>query len=88
MASFSAHREKNCPKRTFRSDFIKLGSSILYLFLAEKMVVCFAQIFLIRTYFLENCSSWQTEKNAVMFLNSTRGRFRTTPILISSIDLQ
>ena len=29
-----------CPKRTFPSDFVKLGSEILYLFLAEKMVVC------------------------------------------------
>ena len=26
---------KNCPKRTFRSDFVKLRSEILYLFLAE-----------------------------------------------------
>ena len=45
MASASARREdhfqKNiCPKRTFPSDFVKLGSEILYLFLAEKMVVC------------------------------------------------
>ena len=28
-----------CPKRTFPSDFVKLGSEIHYLFLAEKMVV-------------------------------------------------
>ena len=30
-------------KRTFPSDFVKLGSEILYLFLAEKLsfVVCF-----------------------------------------------
>ena len=45
MASFSARREdhfqnKDCPKRIFTSDFVKLGSNILYLFLAEKMVVC------------------------------------------------
>ena len=41
-----AHREDHfqkriCPKRTFPSDFVKLGSEILDLFLAEKMVVCF-----------------------------------------------
>ena len=40
MASDSAcrddHFQKNCPKRTFPSDFVKLGSEILYLFLAEK----------------------------------------------------
>ena len=29
-----------CPKRTFPSNFVKLVSKILYLFLAEKMVVC------------------------------------------------
>ena len=45
MASDSARREdhfqkKNCPKRTFPSNFVKLVSKILYLFLAEKMVVC------------------------------------------------
>ena len=28
------------PKRIFSSYFVKLGSEILYLFLAEKMVVC------------------------------------------------
>ena len=41
MASDSARREdhfqkKNCPKRTFPSNFVKLVSKILYLFLAEK----------------------------------------------------
>ena len=45
MASDSARREdhfqkKMCPKRTFPSNFVKLVSKILYLFLAEKMVVC------------------------------------------------
>ena len=51
MASDSARREdhfqkKNCPKRTFPSNFVKLVSKILYLFLAEKwsfvvvVVVC------------------------------------------------
>ena len=29
-----------CPKGTFPSDFVKLGSEILYLFLAEKIIVC------------------------------------------------
>ena len=43
MASDSARREdhfqkKISPKRTFPSDFVKLVSKILYLFLAEKMV--------------------------------------------------
>ena len=37
--------KKNCPKRTFPSDFVKLGPVILYLFLAEKMVVCFICLF-------------------------------------------
>ena len=46
--------QKNCQKRTFRSDFVKLGSEILYLslaeilylFLAEKwsLFVCFANL--------------------------------------------
>ena len=45
MASDSARREdhfqkENCPKRAFPSNFVKLVSKILYLFLAEKMVVC------------------------------------------------
>ena len=45
VASDSARREdhfqkKICPKRTFPSNFVKLVSKILYLFLAEKMVVC------------------------------------------------
>ena len=45
MGSDSARREdhfqkKICAKRTFPSNFVKLVSKILYLFLAEKMVVC------------------------------------------------
>ena len=45
MESFSScqedHFQKNaCLKRTFPPDFVKLGSEILNLFLAEKMVVC------------------------------------------------
>ena len=45
VASDSARREdhfqkRNCPKRTFPSNFVKLVSKILYLFLAEKIVVC------------------------------------------------
>ena len=45
MAFDSARQEdhfqkKICPKRTFPSNFVKLVSRILYLFLAEKMVVC------------------------------------------------
>ena len=58
MASDSACREdhfqkKNCPKRTFPSDFVKLGSEILYLFLAEKwsFVVLLLQLCPILAYF-------------------------------------
>jgi hypothetical protein len=48
MASDSARQDdhfqkKICPKWTFPSNFVKLGSKILYLFLAEKwsfVVVC------------------------------------------------
>ena len=45
VASDSARRKdhfqkKIWPKRTFPSNFVKLVSKILYLFLAEKMVVC------------------------------------------------
>ena len=38
----SLFSKKMCPKRTFPSDFVKLVSEILYLFLAEKLsfVVC------------------------------------------------
>ena len=36
------HFQKKRPERTFRSEFVKLGSEILYLFLAEKCsFVCF-----------------------------------------------
>ena len=47
MASFSArqedHFQKKLSERAFCLDFIKLGTEILYLFLAEKwsFVVCF-----------------------------------------------
>ena len=33
--------KKNCPNRTFRSGFAKLGSEILYLFLPKNGRVCF-----------------------------------------------
>ena len=39
-SSRGSFSKKNCPKRTFPSNFVKLVSKILYLFLAEKMVVC------------------------------------------------
>ena len=39
--------KKNCPKRTFRSDLVKLGSKILYLFLAEKWSFVCCNTFLI-----------------------------------------
>ena len=57
MASDLARREdhfqkKNCPKRTFPSNFVKLVSKKLYLFLAEKngrllfvVVVCCCLLF-------------------------------------------
>ena len=49
-ASDSARQEDHfqkriCPKRTFPSDFVKLVSEILYLFLAEKMFVCCLFVF-------------------------------------------
>ena len=52
VASDSARREdhfqkKICPKRTFPSNFVKLVSKILYLFLAEKMVVCCLLLFVV-----------------------------------------
>ena len=52
MASDSARREdhfqkKKFPKRTFPSNFVKLVSKILYLFLAEKMVVCCCLLFVV-----------------------------------------
>ena len=45
VASFSARLEDNfqkkiCPNLTSPLDFVKFGSEILYLFLAEKIVVC------------------------------------------------
>ena len=45
VAYFSARQEVHfqkivCPKRIFPSEFVKLGSEILYLFSAEKIVVC------------------------------------------------
>ena len=60
--------KKYCPKRTLPSDFVKLGSEILYLFLAEKMVVrfvlfCLLQICLILAYFF-NWSTHRAEKDA------------------------
>ena len=51
MASFSARREDHFQKMfvknrpSFPSDFIKLVSEILYLFLAEKIVVCLVVCF-------------------------------------------
>ena len=52
MASDSARQKdhfqkKICPKRTFPSNFVKLVSKILYLFLAEKMVVCCLLLFVV-----------------------------------------
>ena len=62
MASASARREDHfqkiiCPKRTFPSDFIKLVSEILNLFLAEKRsfvvcLFCLLQLCPVLAYFL------------------------------------
>ena len=59
MASDSARREdhfqkKICPKRTFPSNFVKLVSKILYLFLAEKwsfvvLLFCFVVLLFVAT---------------------------------------
>ena len=72
VASDSARRKdhfqkKICPKRTFPSNFVKLVSKILYLFLAEKMVVCCLLLsqFFVRfwlTFFL-NWSTRRAEKD-------------------------
>ena len=72
VASDSARREdhfqkKICPKRTFPSNFVKLVSKILYLFLAEKMVVCclfvvvaiFCPILAYFFFKLKHSSSWE-----------------------------
>ena len=59
MAPFSAHREdhlkKNCPKRTFPSDFVKLVPEILYLFLAEKRSFVFFVLLFFFFFFLFVC---------------------------------
>ena len=52
VASDLARREDNfqkkiCPKRTFPLNFVKLVSKVLYLFLAEKMVVCCCLLFVV-----------------------------------------
>ena len=77
LASDSARQEdhfqkKVCPKRTFPSNFVKLVSKILYLFLAEKMVVCclfvvvvcLLQLCPILAYFFLNWSFHRAEKDA------------------------
>ena len=61
-ASDSARQEdhfqkKICPKRTFPSNFVKLVSKILYLFLAEKMVVCCLLLFVVVCCLLQLCPS-------------------------------
>ena len=77
MASFSARREDHflfccCLKRTFPSDFVKLGSEILYLFSVENGLsfLLFA-LFCLLHYFVRFCLTflliWSThraEKNA------------------------
>ena len=72
-SSRGSFSKKMCPKRTFPSDFVKLGSGILYLFLAEKMVVCFfvslfvslLQLSPILAYFFFNWSTHRVEKGAL-----------------------
>ena len=48
--------KKNCPKRTFLSDFVKLGSEILNLFLAEKW--SFVVLFVLFVLFVANLSDF------------------------------
>ena len=53
---FSARQEDHfqkriCPKQ-FPLDFVKLGPEILYLFLAEKMVVCLFCFVCLLQYFV------------------------------------
>ena len=80
VASFSARQEDHFQKKlsikwTFPSDFVKLGSKILYLFLAEKMVVCFVLVVCfvclfvaipcpILVYFFLNWRTHRAEKDA------------------------
>ena len=82
MASFSARREdrfqkRSFPKRIFLSDFVKLGSEILYLCLAEKMVV--------RLFFLFACfvccnfvRFWLTLKKIEAFIELRKKFIRCT----------
>ena len=61
--------KKKCPKRTFRSDFVKSGSKIpKYVFLAEKwsLIVClFVCLFVLLQYFVR---FWLTFfKNEALF---------------------
>ena len=46
--------KKMCPKQTFCSDFVKLGSEILYLFLAENVELTSRQEFRFRQTFFQN----------------------------------
>ena len=67
----------------FRSAFVKLGSKILDLFLAEKWSFILLQILVrFRLTFLLNCSrsSMRAEKDVVMYQNFTMDRFRTVRI--------
>ena len=44
--------KKNCPKRTFPSDFIEFGSEILLFVFGRKMVVCFVCLFFFLFFFV------------------------------------
>ena len=64
---FGSFSKKICSKRTFPSDFIKFGSEILYLFLAEKWSYFFVAILPpIFAYLKKNWSFHWAEKDAVM----------------------
>ena len=57
------HFQKDvCPKRTFRSDFVKLDSEILYLFSAEKIVVYVLFVLFVATLHLNFVRLWLTLK--------------------------
>ena len=73
LLAYRKNHLKKGPDWTTRSDFVKLGSKILYLFLAEKYCLfCFVCCNTLSDFGLLfiNCSSRRAEKDAVMYPNS------------------
>ena len=59
QARCNGYQNENRPKRAFRSDFVKLGSEILYLFLEEKwsfVVFFFVAMLCPILAYLKNCT--------------------------------